>query len=237
MLRATYRCAAREDETILDLAASSKYNLVGRPTKRQLKMTARPRSDEKAQAILHAARRCLSEKGYAAATVAEIATEAGVSRGLLHYYFKSKEELLAQVVRVGTDAYVELLESMFARGESADDLARELVVLTRTIIESDPTFVNLSMDCWTLAQESPLVARELEDLYRQLRDAVVEGLEEAAGRGIIRPAIPLRPLASLLLAITDGLVMQFHILPELAADEAMWDALEMGARGLLGTGE
>lgn len=200
-------------------------------------MTARPRSDEKAQAILHAARRCLSERGYAAATIAEIAAEAGVSRGLLHYYFRSKEELLAQVVRAGTDAYVELLEAMFAQSESAHDLARELVVAVRTIVESDPTFVSLSMECWTLARESPLVAHEVEDLYRQLRDAVSRGLEEAEGRGIIKPVIPLQPLAALLLAITDGLVMQFLIHRELAADERMWEALELGARSLLGTGE
>jgi AcrR family transcriptional regulator len=200
-------------------------------------MTARPRSDDKAQAILQAARRCISEKGYAAATIAEIAAEAGVSRGLLHYYFKSKEELLAQVVQVGTDAYVEPLVSMFARSESTDDLARELVVLTRTVVESDPAFLNLVLDCWTLGHESPLLARELEDLFRQIRDAVVDGLDEAAGRGIIKPAIALRPLASLLLAIMDGLGAQFHFLPELSGDERMWEALELGIRGLLGAGE
>jgi AcrR family transcriptional regulator len=200
-------------------------------------MTTRPRSDKKAQAILHAARRCLSERGYAAATIADIATEAGVSRGLLHYYFKSKEDLLAQVVRAGTDGYVELLEAMFARTESADDLAKELVVATRTIVESDPTFVSLTMDYWTLAHESPLVGHELKDLYRQLIGAIEEGLEEAESRGIIKPKIALGPLAALLLAMTDGFVMQLHIRPELAADARMWEALEVGARRLLGTGE
>ena len=199
-------------------------------------MTARPRSDEKAQAIIDAARRCLSEKGYVATTVAEIAASAGVSRGLLHYYFESKEELLAQVVRAGTDAYMELVEAMFAQSESAEDLARGLVGAARALFESDPTFVNLTMECWTLAHESPLVARELKDLYRQFRDAICEGLEEAVGRGIIEPAIPLEGLAALLLAITDGLVMQFLIHPELAADERMWEALELAARALMGHG-
>jgi AcrR family transcriptional regulator len=200
-------------------------------------MTARSRSDEKAQAILRAARRCLSEKGYAAATITEIAAEAGVSRGLLHYYFKSKEELLAQVVRAGTDAYVQLLESMFAQSESAGDLARTLVVATRTMAESDPTFVSLSLECWTLARESPLVAHEVEDLYRQLRDSVARGLREAERRGAIKPAIPLGPLAALLLAITDGLVVQLTIQPELKADDTMWQALEVGARSLLEAAE
>jgi AcrR family transcriptional regulator len=197
-------------------------------------MCARPRSDEKAQAILEAARTCLGERGYAATTIAEIAAQAGVSRGLLHYYFKSKEELLAQVVRAGADAYVELLEPMFARSERAVDLAEGLVGAVRAIVESDPTFVNLSMECWALAHESPMIASELEDLYRQLRVAVFEGLEEAKGRGIIQPAIPLDALAALLLALTDGLVMQFLIHPELATDETMWPGLQLAARALLG---
>ena len=199
-------------------------------------MCARPRSDDKAQAILQAARTCLGERGYAATTITEVAAQAGVSRGLLHYYFKSKEALLARVVRDGTDAYVVLLEPMFAKSESADDLAKGLVGAVRAIVASDPTFVNLSIECWTLAHESSLVARELEHLYRQLRDALCEGLEEARGRGIIQPAIPLDALAALLLALTDGLVLQFLIHPELAADETMWDGLEMAARALLGDG-
>jgi AcrR family transcriptional regulator len=197
-------------------------------------MTARPRSEDRAKAILQAAHRCLSQKGYAAATIAEIAAEAGVSRGLLHYYYASKEQLLAQVVRAGTEAYLELLETVFARSDSAEDLAKQLVMATRTIVESDPTFVNLSMECWTLAHESPLVARELEDLYHHLRDAVSKGLREATNRGIIRPAIALEPLAALLLAITDGLVMQCLIHRALAADESVWTSLEMAARALLG---
>ena len=200
-------------------------------------MCARSRSDEKAEAILEAARACLGERGYTATTIAEIAAQAGVSRGLLHYYFKSKEDLLAQVVRAGTDAHMELLEAIFAQSESADDLAKGLVGAVRAIVKSDPTFVNLSMECWTLAHESPLVAGELADLYRQLRDAMCKGLEEAAGRGIVELAIPPDALAAMLLAITDGLVMQFLICPELAGDERMWEALEQGALALLGTGE
>ena len=176
-------------------------------------------------------------KAMQATTIAEIATQAGVSRGLLHYYFKSKEDLLAQVVRAGTDVHMELLEAIFAQSERADDLAKGLVGVVRAIVKSDPTFVNLSMECWTLAHESPLVAGELADLYRQLRDAMCEGLEEAVGRGIVEPVIPPDALAAMLLAITDGLVMQFLICPELAEDERMWEALEQGARALLGTGE
>jgi AcrR family transcriptional regulator len=201
----------------------------------EMTRTARPRSDAKAQAILEAARTCLGERGYAATTIAEIATEAGVSRGLLHYYFKSKEELLAQVVRTSTEAQLEMMAAMFAQSETAHDLATGLANGLRAIVESDPTYINLALELWTVARESPLVARELEDLYRRFREAIRENLAEAAMRGVISPTIPLDGLAALLVGITDGLIWQFLINPELVADEAMWEALEMAVRALLVT--
>jgi AcrR family transcriptional regulator len=197
-------------------------------------MTAQPRSDEKAQAILNAARTCLGERGYAATTIAQIAAEAGVSRGLLHYYFQSKDELLAQVVRAGSEVHLGLVQAMFAQSETADDLAAGLVGALRAIVESDPTYINLALECWTLARESPLVARELQDLYHQVREAFREGLAAAVERGVIAPTIPLDGLAAVLVGVTDGLVWQFLILPELAADEAMWEALKLAACALLG---
>ncbi len=199
-------------------------------------MTPRPRSDEKAQAILDAARTCLGERGYAATTIAEIAAEAGVSRGLLHYYFKSKEDLLAQVVRASTEVHLELIEAMSAQSETADDLAAGLAGALRAIVESDPTYMSLALECWTVARQSPLVARELEDLYRQVREAFRESLAEAMARGVIAPTIPLDGLAALLVGVTDGLIWQFLIDQGLAADGAMWEAMEMAVRALLESG-
>ncbi len=198
-------------------------------------MNSRPRSDEKAQAILNAARTCLGERGYAAATIAEIAAQAGVSRGLLHYYFKSKEDLLAQVVRASSEAHLELVQAMFAQSETADDLAAGLIGTLRAIVVGDPTYISLALECWTIARESALVASELESLYRQIREAFQRGLAEATARRVIAPTIPLDGLAALLVGATDGLIWQCLIHPELAADEAMWQALEMAVCALLVT--
>jgi AcrR family transcriptional regulator len=161
------------------------------------------------------------------------AAEAGVSRGLLHYYFKNKEELLAQAVRASTELHLELVQAMFAQSETTDDLAAGLVGALRAIVEGDPTYINLALECWTVARESPMVAREQEDLYRQFREALREGLAEGMTRGVIAPAIPLEGLAALLVGITDGLIWQFLIDRGLAADEEMWEAMEMAVRALL----
>ena len=198
-------------------------------------MSARPRSDEKAQAILDAACRCLSEKGYAATTISEIASEAGVSRGLLHYYFKNKEELMAKALRAAGEAMFELFEDAFAQSESAEDLASGLRQMLRTLVGSDPTYMNLTLECWTMARESPLVATEMENLYVRARKAFGEGLAEAQERGIISPSVPLDGLAMFLLGSSDGLFAQFYLQPDLVNDEAVWEAVEMSIRALLGS--
>ena len=62
--------------------------------------TAAPRIDaERRLAILAAARRLFSERGFSAVSTTEIAAEAGVARGLINHYFGTKRELYVEVVR------------------------------------------------------------------------------------------------------------------------------------------
>jgi AcrR family transcriptional regulator len=199
-------------------------------------MASRSRSDKKAQSILTAALRCLGEKGYAATTISEIAAEAGVSRGLLHYYFKNKEELMAKALRAAGEDLFELFYNAFAQSESAHDLAARLTRTLRTLTGSDPTYMNLTLECWAAARESPLVAREMENLYSRVRSSFGERLAEAKNRGIINPPIPLDGLAVFLMGSSDGLFAHFYFQPELVNDEAVWEAVETSMRVLLGDG-
>ena len=61
---------------------------------------------EKAQRIIAAMRASVGTRGAAGSTFDHVAREAGVSRGLLHYYFGSKERLLVEVVRHDCDARI-----------------------------------------------------------------------------------------------------------------------------------
>jgi AcrR family transcriptional regulator len=200
-----------------------------------MKMTARPRSDQKAKAILDAACRCLSEKGYSATTISEIAAEAGVSRGLLHYYFKNKEELMAQAMRAAGEALYDLFEDAFARSESAEDLASRLTGMLRTVVGSDAAYMNLTLECWAMARESPLITKEIQSMYLRALNAFCAGLSDAKERGIISPSVSLDGLASFLLGSTDGLVAQFYLQPDLVDNEAIWEAVETSIRVLLGS--
>jgi AcrR family transcriptional regulator len=72
---------------------------------------------ERRQQILSAARRLFSDRHYGAVSTADIAAEAGVTRGLVHHYFGGKRELYLEVVR----SLLELPPGVFAEELATGD--------------------------------------------------------------------------------------------------------------------
>ncbi len=94
--------------------------------------------------ILKAAREVFSEKGYDGAGMSEVAKKAGVNKALLFYYFKSKENLLKELVRNASDNILdwknaflkntdmssrESLESYFDNAIALMEARREIITI------------------------------------------------------------------------------------------------------------
>ncbi|HET8672704.1 MAG TPA: TetR family transcriptional regulator, partial [Thermoleophilaceae bacterium] len=93
---------------------------------------------EKAQRIVAAMRESVGTRGAAGATFDHVARQAGVSRGLLHYYFGSKERLLVEVVRRDTELRVAMLEQNLAPAQTLDAVVEALVTQVRSFLAEDP---------------------------------------------------------------------------------------------------
>lgn len=65
------------------------------------------KKDNKEQEILLAAEKLFAEKGFKGATTSLIAAEAGVTHAMLHYYFRTKEQIFLKVC----DSYMEEVRS------------------------------------------------------------------------------------------------------------------------------
>src|SRR6187455_1035807 len=86
---------------------------------------------EKAQRIVEAMRSSVARRGVAGSTFDHVAREARVSRGLLHYYFGTKERLLAEVLRRDCEVRMASLDARMEGAETLDDvLERMLAQLT-----------------------------------------------------------------------------------------------------------
>src|SRR5438093_10505136 len=82
---------------------------------------------EKAKRIVAAMRASVGRRGAAGSTFDHVAQEAGVSRGLLHYYFGSKERLLVEVVRRDSDIRAAALEDALRNAHSVEAIIEALV--------------------------------------------------------------------------------------------------------------
>ena len=168
----------------------------------------RPIEGEKAQRIVDAMRSSVARRGASASTFDHVAREAGVSRGLLHYYFGTKERLLAEVARRDAALRLPLLRERLERASSADEIVDLLVASLQATVRDDPEFVTVLLELFALARRHPEVAIEVEALLERMRTEVGEVLAAKARDGVVRLAAPPEVLADLLFAVGDGAAMR-----------------------------
>jgi AcrR family transcriptional regulator len=196
--------------------------------------TAPKRLDgEKAQRIIEAMRTSVGTRGAAGSTFDHVAREAGVSRGLLHYYFGSKEKLLVEVVRHDCETRIEAMDERISRASSVDEIIAALVLGLEEFIEGEPSSPAVIYELLSASRHSDEIRAELAELYRRWRADLAEALRVKERDGVVRLEADPEAVASMLFALGDGFGIQ------VLADPA-WDrsaAFDLGvriARRLLG---
>jgi AcrR family transcriptional regulator len=169
---------------------------------------------ERAQRIVDAMRASVALRGAAGSTFDHVAREASVSRGLLHYYFGTKERLLVEVVRRDTDIRLATLDEALADAHTADDFIEALVRSLEDMVEHDPGFVTLSFELFTAAQRNEEIRAEVAELYRRTREHVAELLEAKQAEGVLTLHDEPEAVAATLFALGDGMSMRMLIEPE-----------------------
>src|SRR5450755_3199630 len=107
---------------------------------------------DKAARIVAAMRRSVATRGIAGSTFDHVAREAGVSRGLLHYYFHTKERLLVEVVRRECEVRGQTLDLAVASAAGADELIDALVRSFEEILGAGTSAMVTFYELLTLGQ-------------------------------------------------------------------------------------
>lgn len=173
---------------------------------------AAPRPSQREQAaaeartrILAAAADCIVRDGLAQVRMASIARTAGVSAGLLHYHFETKELLFGEVLRYSHEVSAEL--NRRALDNAGDGPAERLSSFLDRCLPSDEQ----RADEWLLWQElallcirDPHLAKVGADLYEDLYATVTDIVSEGVTAGVFRTALAPRAVAETAVALTDG---------------------------------
>ena len=174
---------------------------------------ARVPAAERRTELVQAAIRVATREGLSAATTRRIAKEAGVSVGIVHYCFRSKEELLSEVVReVAREGYVAAAHGLpNATGATARDLIRAAVGAFWELVESTPDKQLLTFEVVTWALRTP----GIEPIAREQRTRRIEGVKHLMG--LIAEAsgsewsTPVDELARMVLDVTEGVTISWLV--------------------------
>jgi AcrR family transcriptional regulator len=165
-------------------------------------------SGEKAQRIIDAMRDSVAKRGAAGSTFEHVAREAGVSRGLLHYYFGTKERLLVEVVRRDAEIRVARLDEPLGRAETADDVIDVLVANLTDLIENEPAFFLLLYELFSAGRRNPEIQHEVGQLFDRTRTHVAEILDAKQREGVLKLRYDAEAIVAYLFAVGDGFALQ-----------------------------
>lgn len=171
-------------------------------------------SGEKARRIVEAMRHSVAKRGAAGSTFDHVSREAGVSRGLLHYYFATKEQLLVEAVRRDCELRVEALERRLAGAQTADDFIDLMAENLQDTIREDPDFLTLAFELFTLSRRNEEIAQEYASLMRRMRARVAGLLDEAQKEGVLRLHAEPEAIADILFSLADGFTLRMLSEPE-----------------------
>ncbi|HEX8084709.1 MAG TPA: TetR/AcrR family transcriptional regulator [Solirubrobacteraceae bacterium] len=163
---------------------------------------------EKAQRIVEAMRASVARRGVAGSTFDHVAREAGVSRGLLHYYFGTKERLLAEVVKHDTEVRMTLLDAAVRGATTADDVLERMVANMEDLARADPELIALVFELFALSRRHEEVAAEFAELIRRLREQLADLLRAKEEEGVVRLAADAEAVADVLFAMGDGMLLR-----------------------------
>ena len=146
--------------------------------------------DSKTRAqLLDAAERLLLAEGYAAVTSRRVAAEAGLKAQLVHYYFRTMDDLFVEVFRRRADENIAHFERAIAEDGSLRHLWR---------LNADPRGAAFRIEFVALANHRKAIRSEVARYAERFRAAQVEAVSAAlAERGIPEDRLP--PVAALLI--------------------------------------
>jgi TetR/AcrR family acrAB operon transcriptional repressor len=202
-----------------------------------VRRTTYKKSEESQHRVLDAAIVVLAERGVTATSIQDIATEAGLSKGAVHYHFDNKEELLVQVLD-RCCAIVEMrVRSVFEEPGLPMERVRRAIVEMWTLRRDGAPEFRVLAELHVLARQNATIREAFGAAYRQSRAQIVEiGFKRLLEMGV-RPKVSTDVGARLLLATLDGLAMQHMVDPVETGDEAeLLRALEATAIALFEVG-
>ncbi|SDD79312.1 DNA-binding transcriptional regulator, AcrR family [Actinokineospora iranica] len=176
-----------------------------------------PRAERAAQTkaeLLAAAARVFARRGYAGASIADIAEEAGYSHGAVYSNFESKQELFFALFDASTDDRVEMITAFFAQASGTfAERVKALADASTRQVRDDPDRFLLNLEFSLVAARDPALRERFIERIAAIPRAIAGIIADEQRAGRIDGSVDPMELALGIHALGVGLGIDHWIVP------------------------
>jgi AcrR family transcriptional regulator len=188
---------------------------------------ARTRDD-----IVAAARRVFLERGFHAASLDDIAEEAGYTKGAVYSNFAGKDDLFLAVLEERYEARAAMYGSLVPRERSSEATWRAVAQFMLQAYEDEPAWWSLVSEFTSHAADDPSLRERLRAARDRFIDAVAELIEAVGDRHGLEFTLPPREVARGSGALLRGMVLEWRVDPRAMQPAAFEEMHAAYMRGL-----
>ncbi|WP_461637676.1 TetR/AcrR family transcriptional regulator [Leucobacter sp. BZR 635] len=154
-----------------------------------------------------ATRRVMVQRGVAMLRVADVAREAGVSPGIVHYYFESKDDLIRETFEDNFSSSFERRSVLWKEDLAADKKLGKLLQSYVPVDEATRESWHVWLELWVGALQDEKLRQLNETAYGEWRRLILDVIDQGVDEGVF-VAEGLDAKVNQLLAMIDGLAVQ-----------------------------
>jgi AcrR family transcriptional regulator len=164
--------------------------------------------EKRKKQITAATYKVVSRKGYYNFTIRDIAKEAGLSTGLVHYYFKDKEELLITLLKfMNNNLRDRLIKELSVKADPREKL-NIFIDQAFGLLQREKDYFHVLIDFWTQINHNERIKKANTKLYESYRVEIARILDEGISGGIF-PDMDTHYVSAIIISVVQGLIIQY----------------------------
>ncbi|HKV83593.1 MAG TPA: TetR/AcrR family transcriptional regulator [Ktedonobacterales bacterium] len=170
-------------------------------------------SGERRSQILDAAMAVFSRRGFHAARMDDIAEEAGLSKGALYLYYKSKDAIIGAILRFFFSSAMKSLRTL----QDSDGVVRDQIVSYARVVAREAERLSrvspLAYEFYAVAGRNRAVRLQLREYFTQFKDVLAILIQRGIEQGEFRSVNP-QETAYTICALFEGLNLLLVVDPQ-----------------------
>ncbi len=139
------------------------------------------KKENKENEILEAAEKLFAEKGFKGATTTLIAAEAGVTHAMLHYYFRTKDQIFLKVLDTYTEKIRQNLKSIMVSEINDTDFMRKVIEISFDFFNEHSGQMSLFFEA---CKERPELIKDYVDKLGKHIDPIIRSHQEKVSKAV-----------------------------------------------------